>query len=323
MTLISWSLTTDDICRGVIGLRKIQNVTFVGLGALGCAYAGKLFDMNPQGLKVLAGGERATRYKSNGFYINGKRYDFTYVSPEESGEPADLIIVVVKTHQLSQAIIDMKNQVGSNTVIMSLLNGITSEEVIGETYGYEKVLYAVSYGLTANRQGNHVNFTSYGNIAFGEKTNHTYSEKVLAVKELFDKSGIPYTIPENMLHSLWWKFMFNVGINQCSAVTRGKYHTFQNVGAARQLLDSAMREVAVLSQKAGVYLNEQDIKKWYDVLATLNPNSRTSMLEDIESGRKTEVDAFAGTVCELGQKYGVETPVNRTLLNIIKVIEAR
>ena len=117
--------------------------------------------------------------------------------------------------------------------------------------------------------------------------------------------------------------MFNVGINQCSAVTRGKYHTFQNVGAARQLLDSAMREVAVLSQKAGVYLNEQDIKKWYDVLATLNPNSRTSMLEDIESGRKTEVDAFAGTVCELGQKYGVETPVNRTLLNIIKVIEAR
>lgn len=304
-------------------LRKIKNITVVGLGALGCAYAGKLYDMNPQELKVLAGGERAARYKDNGFYINDKKYDFNYVSPEEVGEPADLILVVVKTHQLSQAIRDMKNQIGPDTVIMSLLNGITSEEIIGKAYGLEKVLYAVSYGLTANREGNHIHFTSYGNIAFGEKTNSTYSEKVTAVKELFDRSGIPYTIPENMLHSLWWKFMFNVGINQCSAVTRGKYHTFQTVGEARQLLDAAMREVHALSQKAGVYLSDQDIEKWYDVLATLHPNSRTSMLEDIESGRKTEVDAFAGTVCELGQKYGVETPVNRTLLNIIKVVEAK
>lgn len=303
-------------------MEKIKKVTVVGLGALGCAYAGKLFDMDPQGLTVLAGGERVARYKNEGLYINGKRYDFTYVSPDEITKPADLILVVVKTHQLSQAIMDMKNQVGPNTIILSLLNGITSEEMIGNVYGMEKLLYSVSYGLTANREGNHIHFSSYGNVAFGEKNNQTYSEKVLAVKELFDRASIPYTIPENMLHSLWWKFMFNVGINQCSAVTRGKYHTFQTVSAARNLLDSAMREVAALSERVGIHLTEQDIEKWYEVLAALDPNSRTSMLEDIESGRKTEVDVFAGTVCELGRKYGVETPVNRTLLHIIKVVEA-
>lgn len=302
-------------------MKKIENVTIVGLGALGCAYAGKLYDMNPKGLKILAGGERAQRYKEDGFFINGKRYDFTYVSPEEQSDPADLIIVVVKTHQLAQAIIDMKNQVGPNTVILSLLNGITSEEFIGNEYGMEKMLYSVSYGLTANREGNHINFTSYGNIAFGEKTNKVYSEKVQAVQDVFERSGIPYSIPENMLHSLWWKFMFNVGINQCSAVTRGRFGTFQTVEEAKNLLDSAMREVVKVSEKAGINLTEADVNKWYDILYTLNPNSRTSMLEDIESGRKTEVDAFAGTVCELGEKYGVSTPVNRTLMNIIKVIE--
>lgn len=303
-------------------MKKIEKVTIVGLGALGCAYAGKLYDMSPNGLKVLAGGERAKRYKVEGFFINGKRYDFTYVSPEEHGDPADLILVVVKNHQLPQAIVDMKNQVGDNTVILCLSNGITSEEIIGKEYGIDKILYSVSYGLTANRQGNHVHFTSYGNVAFGEKTNLIYSEKVQAVKDLFERAGIPYSIPENMLHSLWWKFMFNVGINQCSAVTRGKYRAFQTVDEAKKLLDAAMWEVVRLSEKVGINLTGADIEKWYGVLYTLNPNSRTSMLEDIECGRKTEVDAFAGTVCELGEKYGVSTPVNRTLLNIIKVIES-
>ncbi len=217
----------------------------------------------------------------------------------------------------------MKNQVGENTIILSLLNGITSEEIIGREYGRNKVLYAVSYGLTANRTGNHIHFTSYGNIAFGEKINREHSEKVQAVKELFDQAGIPYHIPADMLRSLWWKFMVNVGINQSSAVTRGRYGVFQTLAAAKELMDAAMEEVVKLSVAAGINLTGEDIKKWHEVLSTLDPASRTSMLEDIENGRETEVEMFAGTVCRLGEKFGVATPVNRTLLNIIKVIEAR
>ena len=115
--------------------------------------------------------------------------------------------------------------------------------------------------------------------------------------------------------------MVNVGINQCSAVTRGRFGVFQKVDEAKKLMESAMWEVVTLSEKAGIYLNNTDVEKWYEVLYSLDPNSRTSMLEDIECGRKTEVEIFAGTVCELGEKYGISTPVNKTLLQIIKVIE--
>lgn len=302
-------------------MRKINTIAVIGLGALGCAYASKLHDMNPQGVKIIAGGARAKRYREEGILINGQYYDFSYISPKEKGEPADLIIVAVKAHQLAQAIIDMKNQVGDNTIILSLLNGITSEVLIGEAYGMDKMLYALSFALTPNREGNHIRFSGYGNLAFGEKMNVEYSDKVRAVKELFDRSGIPYTIPENMLRSLWWKFMVNVGINQCSAVTRGRYRIFQTVKEAQALMESAMREVIALSEKEGIHLTGADIDKWYEVLRGLDPDSRTSMLEDIECGRRTEVDSFAGAVCELGDKYGIDTPVNRTLLNIIKLIE--
>lgn len=82
-----------------------------------------------------------------------------------------------------------------------------------------------------------------------------------------------------------------------------------------------MKEVVELSKKAGVNLNQEDLDNWYKLLSTVNPNSRTSMCQDVLSGKKTEVDIFAGTVCELGKKYEIETPVNKTLLNIIKSIE--
>lgn len=300
---------------------KIKNISLIGLGAIGCAYGSKIYDMNPEAIKVIAGGERAKRYREDGFFINGKKYNFQYVTPEEKCEPADLIIVAVKSNQLHKAIEDIKNHVGQNTIILSLLNGITSEEIIGRVFGMDKMLYSLCVAIDANRDGNNINFSSYGNITFGEKNNTNYSQRVVAVKEIFEKAGIPYVIPEDMLHALWWKFMINVSINQCSAVLRAKYGVFQSNTEARNLMDSAMMEVVKLSEKTGVNLNNEDIKKWYEVLYNMNPNSRTSMLQDVESGRKTEVDMFAGTVCGLGNKYKLDTPVNRTLYNIIKVIE--
>ncbi|WP_223068323.1 ketopantoate reductase family protein [Paenibacillus caui] len=302
-------------------MNNVKRISILGLGAIGCAYASKLYDMDPDAVQVIAGGERAERYKKEGFFINGKRYDFKYVNPEDEAEPADLIIVAVKANQLSQAIQDMRNHVGEGTIILSLLNGITSEEIIGGQYGLEKMLYSMCIGIDANREGNRVRFTSYGNITFGEKLNQDYSPRVLAVKDVFDRAGISYMIPDNMERTLWWKFMINVGINQSSAVLRGRYGVFQTDEHARKLMDSAMREVIRISGKAGVNLKEDDLEQWYKVLETMNPASRTSMLEDIESGRTTEVDIFAGTVCELGEKYGIETPVNRALFHIIKAME--
>ncbi|AGY74353.1 MULTISPECIES: ketopantoate reductase family protein [Clostridium] len=302
-------------------MKSIKNISAIGLGAIGCAYTSKLYDFNPEGIKFIAGEERAERYKKSGFIINGKKYNFTYIDPKEKCQPADLIIVSVKSNQLTQAICDMRNHVGENTIIISLMNGITSEEIIGKEYGMDKMLYALCIGIDGNRKENNISFSNIGNITFGEKVNKVYSEKVQKVKTLFDNAKIPYKIPEDMMRALWYKFMVNVGINQTSAVLRATYGVFQTKNEAKELMESAMWEVVKLSQKVGVNLSKNDIEEWHKVLNTLGHDSRTSMCQDIVYGRKTEVDIFAGTVCKLGEKYGVDTPVNRTLLNIIKIIE--
>jgi 2-dehydropantoate 2-reductase len=86
-------------------------------------------------------------------------------------------------------------------------------------------------------------------------------------------------------------------------------------------MDSAMREVIAIAGAIKVDLGEKDIGEWYKVLEGLNPEGKTSMFQDVEAGRKTEVEMFAGTVIELGKRYGVATPVNQRLFDDLKRIE--
>ena len=115
--------------------------------------------------------------------------------------------------------------------------------------------------------------------------------------------------------------MVNVGMNQASAVMRAPYGVFQSSPDAQALMEALMREVIALAKGIGVNLEEQDVDDWYTVLNTLSPLGKTSMLQDIEAGRKTEVEIFAGKAVELGKTHGIPTPVNQTLLRIIHVLE--
>lgn len=300
----------------------MNKVAVVGAGALGAVYAAHLYDLDPECVCFLADGERLDRLRRGGVIINGKRYDVQVASPRECVRPVDLIIVAVKNNHLSAAIELMKNCVGPETVIISILNGIDSEEIIGAVFGMEKVLYCIALGIDALRDNNRINYTTQGKLFFGEKDNTHTSERVKRIQELFTRAGIAYETPPDMMRMLWRKFMINVGINQASAVLRAPYGVFLTSGEAMELMKSAMREVITLAQKARINLVEEDVHCFDPVLATLNPLSKTSMLQDIEAGRKTELDVFAGRVIELGKKYGVPVPVNQRLFDEIRKIES-
>ena len=82
-----------------------------------------------------------------------------------------------------------------------------------------------------------------------------------------------------------------------------------------------MREVVILAQAAGIELTDQDVVNWYPVLNKLSPDGKTSMLQDIEAGQKTEVEVFSGEVIALGKQYNIPTPVNETVFRIIRILE--
>lgn len=297
-------------------------IYIVGAGAVGAVYASMFYDLDPGCVSFIAGGDRFERLRKEGVIVNGKGYPIPVLNTMDHFPAADLLIVTVKHHHLEQAIGEMKNGVGPDTIIISLMNGIDSEERIGAVYGEEKVLYATVVGIDALREGNSVLYTTQGKIFFGEKENTVLSRRVRRVADIFRSAGIIHEVPADMIRTLWWKFMINVGINQASAALKGPYGLFQTSSEAQGLMEASMGEVIALAKRLAIDLSGQDIEKWYVVLASLSPTGKTSMLQDVEAGRKTEVEMLAGKMIELGRRNGVPTPVNEHLYDTIKKIEA-
>lgn len=315
--------TSISPTKSSMSANPIQNILICGTGAVGGAYAKKIADHDPSRLRILARDDRKRRYEQDGLIINDRRYDFNLADPEAPNpEAADLILVAVKDYGLSEAIQDMAPFVAPHTLILSLMNGITSESRLAEAFGPEKVLYGLVMSIDGAREQNQIRFTQYGTISFGYADNALIKKEVKTVAAFFDQVGISYSIPENMLRELWYKFMVNVGINQASAVVRGGFGAFQTIPEAHALMRSAMWELIRITEKNGIHLNEKDLDNWDKVLMAMPPDSRPSMLNDLENNRKTEVEMLSGTIMALGAQYNVPTPVNEALYRIIKASEA-
>lgn len=303
---------------------EIKTVSIIGLGALGILFGNHLCKKMPyEDLRIIADKDRISKYENNHVYCNGECCKFHYVTPEEVCEPADLIIFTVKYNGLRDAIQAVKNQVGEHSIILSALNGITSEAIIGETYGMDKILYCVAQGMDAVKEGNRLTYAHMGMLCFGEREPGIVSSKVKMVEEFFKKVEFPHEVETDMYKRLWGKFMLNVGVNQTVAVYESNYREVQREGQARDTMISAMREVIALSGKEGIHLTEMDLNYWLSVLGTLDPEGKPSMRQDLEAKRYSEVELFSGAVLELGRKYGVPTPVNKKLYDSIKLIESQ
>ena len=298
---------------------EIKTVSIIGLGALGTMYAHHL-SQKMEDVRVVADEARIARYTGNGIFCNAARCKFNYVLPDEGG-PADLLIFAVKQSGLQSAIESACSQVGKNTIVLSLLNGIISERIIGEAYGEEHVLLCVAQGMDAVMERGRLTYRNMGQLVFGDRKKDVVSEMTRSVDEFFTRMEVPHTVETDMPKRLWSKLMVNVGVNQAVAVYGQSYGDIQKPGFVRDTMIAAMREVMVLAQKEGIDLQESDLDYWLSLLQGLSPEGKPSMRQDVEAHRFSEVELFSGTVLELAKKYGIDTPVNRDLYTRVAEIE--
>jgi 2-dehydropantoate 2-reductase len=301
----------------------IQHVAILGAGAMGSVLASRFHATAKLATSLIATGERNRRLREKGVAVNEATYRLPVIDPGKATSPVDLIIVALKHHHLPTALPGLDRLVGPNTLFLSVMNGLDSEAAIASLYGQDKVLYCISVGIDALRENDRVTYTTVGTLQFGEADNTEISRRVRRVRQALDAADIPHQTPQDMLRALWWKFMVNVGVNQASALTRAPYRAFQENADARAVMFGLMREVLILAKAEGIHLDEGDLPVWDAFLQTLSPKGKTSMLQDIEAGRKTEVEIFAGKAVELGQKHGLATPMNEMALRIIHTLERK
>jgi len=303
----------------------INKVSIIGMGSLGLIFGGIIFDsIGRENIEFVMDEERFEKYSGLESSINNKHYNFKIVPDSEKGKPSDLLIFAVKSTGLNDAINITRNKVSEDTIIISLLNGITSEEIIGQAFGKEKVLYTIAEAMDPIRHGNNLKYTKAGYVNIGIDTqDEEKKEKLNKVLEFFDKTGFPYKLEKDVKQRLWSKFMLNVGVNQAMMIYEATYKTIQKPGPARNLMIDAMKEVIELAKKENIKVTEDDLNFYVSIIDTLNPDGMASMRYDGLHKKKSEVDLFSGTVIRLGKKHGVATPINQHIYETIKEIESK
>ncbi|GLC81854.1 ketopantoate reductase family protein [Lacrimispora brassicae] len=298
-----------------------KTTAIVGMGALGMLYASQISaSLGPDNLFFLGDRERIDRYRQTPFSINEKPFSFR-IEDCTKARPVDFLIVAVKYGALSSALDTMNASVGPDTTIISVMNGIDSEEIIAERFGWEKVLYCIAQGMDAMRFGSSLTYTRPGTLCLGTRTKGQES-RLKDLTRYFDRAGISYTVEDDIVKRLWGKFMLNVGINQTCMAFETNYGGVLSPGKAYETLIGAMKEVMELSQKEGVGLSEEDMDFYINLIKTLSPESVPSMRQDGMARRYSEVEMFSGVVRRLAAKHGLRVPVNDMLYEKIKEMEA-
>ncbi len=296
-----------------------MKITIIGMGALGILYGDRIVEnLGKEAVTFLADEERINKYQKERVYCNGKACDFHMTS---YAEVADLLIFAVKGTTLKGAMEFAKDAVGEDTVILSVLNGISSEEMLEAYYEKGHVVHCIAQGMDAVKLGNKLTYAHEGELRIGTP----YKERVCYVNraaEMLKKAGIPYVVESDILHRLWGKWMLNVGVNQVVMISEGTYETIQRPGKERDMMLAAMNEVQKLSELAGTGVTKEDLEAYVALVDSLNPNGMPSMRQDGLAKRYSEVDFFAGTVIEKAKIYGMEVPVNQMLYDTVKKMES-
>lgn len=300
---------------------KISKVAIIGMGALGLMYGEHIQNAGTAELSFIMDKERKAKHQQDKYIINNVEKQFKLVTPEE-GMPVDLIIVATKFGGLKDAMEEMGPFVGPDTIIFSVLNGITSEELLMARFGIKNILHCVVLGMDAVREGTSLTYQHKGIVKIGAVAAENQAA-LTCVCEFFESIALPYSKEQDILHALWAKLLLNVGINQTCMIYETSYGGAFDNEEARTNMFAAMHEVIAVAKAEGVNLTEDDFAGCVKVLKGLAYDGMPSMRQDGLAKRKSEVDLFAGTIVELGKKHNIPTPVNSFYYQCVKEMEAK
>lgn len=305
--------------RGIF--MKIQSVAVLGAGAVGSYVIWGLSAKKDISLSVIAKGERAERLKSEGCLINGKTYSPAVLTPEEA-KGVDLLIVSLKYGALAGALDDIKEVVGENTIVMSLMNGVDSEEIISTKIDKSHIIYSL-IKVASHREGKEYVFnpeTTIG-IIYGEEAAPFESERVAAIRDLFDGTGLNYRVTDCIKEEIWSKYRLNICNNLPQAIIGAGVGCYTDSEHMKAISEGLRKEVEAVALAKGIDMSR--CKGTSSRGSAVPPTARYSTLQDIDAGRHTEIDMFSGAMMRMGKELGIATPYNEYTYHIIKALEEK
>lgn len=299
---------------------EIKKVAMIGAGAIGSYFIEGLSEKLGENFGVVAEGERKARLTEGGIVINGKQVCLNVKTVEES-RGADLLIVAVKYGALQESLNLIEKIVDSHTIVMSPLNGIDSESIIGAKIGMNHMVYSFMK-IAAQRVGNEITYNPdvTEGIFFGEKDG-SRSERILAIQALLEGTKVNYHVCDHIERDIWFKYALNISKNLPQAIINCGYGAYAGSKHLAYISKRLRDEVVQVAAVKGIDISDENNStgKNSDIL----PDSRFSTLQDLDAKRETEIEMFSGALIRMGKELGVETPFNEFAYHAIKCLEEK
>ncbi|CDF44896.1 2-dehydropantoate 2-reductase [Roseburia sp. CAG:100] len=242
-------------------------------------------------------------------------------TPQEA-QGADLLIIALKYGALPGTLDSIRTITGENTVVMSLMNGVDSEEVISTVIDSSHIIYSL-IKVASHKEGDGFCFnpeTTIG-IIFGELTAPYQSERVQAIEALFEGTGLHYRATEHIREEMWSKFHLNVCNNLPQAILGAGVGCYQDSVHMKEISNGLRRELEAVAAAKGIDISKADASSGHG--SAVPPTARYSTLQDLDAGRHTEIDMFSGALMRMGKEHGIPTPYNEFAYHIIKAMEEK
>ena len=303
--------------NGIMGTVEIRKVVLIGAGAVGSYFIWGLTHKEGIEFCVVSEGERAQRLKE-GIRINGELYNPVICSPEEAAG-ADLILIAVKYSAIREAAQMAARITGPETIVVSLLNGIDSEDIVAEYVDPSQIVYSFMR-IASQRNGSEVRFEPRitGGVFFGEKGTGEKTDRILALEKLFEGTKIRTNFSKDIVLDQWKKYQLNITRNLPQAILGvgcGAYYDSEHVGWMNDALEA---EVIAVAKGLGIELAPLRLPR-----RSVTNAARYSTLQDLDARRHTEVDMFLGVLMEKAKQVGIEVPYAEFTWHCIKALEEK
>ena len=302
-----------------------MKIAIIGAGAMGSLYGAKLSVNSENEVHLLdVWKDHIDAINANGLKMEEGDDVLVYenlkghTSAEEAGV-CDLVIVFVKSTLTKTAVESNAAVFGPNTIALTLQNGLGNIEQISSVIGAERVIAGTTaHGATMLSPGK-MRHAGKGKTIIGE-LDGSESGRIKKIAAVLKDAGMETAVSGKVLGLVWDKLLINVGINALTGITQLHNGQLLDYPEIEELLEKAVSEGVAVAKAKGIALGfDNPVEHTKDVCRATAAN-KSSMLQDILNGRKTEIDMMNGAIVCEGKAMGIETPVNLALTNIITFI---
>lgn len=307
-----------------------MNILVFGAGAMGSVFGGFLSSKND--VTLIGRGEHIDTINEKGLRISGiwgehrfKRLKaFKSVAEIQKNASFDLVMITTKSYDTAVAVKAVLPFAEETTAIMSMQNGIGNEDVIASAVGEENTMGGMAIFGARFLEPGHVEVTVYASECLVGDLAGGVTQRAKEIAFTFSIAGIPTKASDNIIRDKWMKTFYNVALNPLSAILRVPYGEVGERPETRAIMKAMLREAFEVADQLKIPL-EFTWEEYFAYLLEkqLPPTSshRSSMLQDIERGKRTEIDYLNGAIASLGKTVGIKTPVNETITGIIKALK--